>query len=55
MGIDGVVLNWFKNYLDGRSQRVEIDGVLSDLCEIVISIMQGSMYIRTNFISMLHQ
>jgi hypothetical protein len=43
MGIDGVVLNWFKNYLDGRTQRVEIDGVLSDICEIVISIMQGSI------------
>jgi hypothetical protein len=43
MGIDGVVLSWFKNYLDGRTQRVEIDGVLSDICEIVISIMQGSI------------
>jgi hypothetical protein len=29
--------------LSGRSQRVEIDGFLSELCEIAISIMQGSI------------
>jgi hypothetical protein len=43
MGINGVTLKWFENYLSGRSQRVEIDGFLSDLCEIAISIMQGSI------------
>jgi hypothetical protein len=43
MGINFVTLKWFENYLSGRSQRVEIDGFLSDLCEIAISIMQGSI------------
>jgi hypothetical protein len=43
MGINGIAHKWFENYLSGRSQRVEIDGFLSELCEIAISIMQGSI------------
>ena len=30
MGIQGTALEWFKNYLSGRSQKVEINDTLSD-------------------------
>jgi hypothetical protein len=30
MGINGIALQWFTNYLAGRSQKVDIDGTLSD-------------------------
>jgi Reverse transcriptase (RNA-dependent DNA polymerase) len=43
MGIGGVALRWFANYLKGRSQRVEIDGQLSDIEMLTISILQGSI------------
>jgi hypothetical protein len=43
MGINGVALNWFKNYLSGRCQRVEIDGNLSDEQQLDISVIQGSI------------
>jgi hypothetical protein len=43
LGIRGVALKWFKNYLNGRSQKVEIEGHLSDIEYITISILQGSI------------
>jgi hypothetical protein len=43
LGIRGVALRWFTNYLEGRSQRVEIDGKLSDIDYLTISILQGSI------------
>jgi Reverse transcriptase (RNA-dependent DNA polymerase) len=43
LGIRGVALKWFTNYLKGRSQRVEINGNLSDIEYITISILQGSI------------
>jgi hypothetical protein len=43
LGIRGVALRWFTNYLDGRSQKVEIDGCLSDIEYLTISILQGSI------------
>jgi methylaspartate ammonia-lyase len=43
LGIRGVALRWFSSYLEGRSQRVEIDGQLSDVEAITISILQGSI------------
>ena len=30
-GVDGVVLNWFKSYVNNRQQAVEIYNVKSDL------------------------
>jgi hypothetical protein len=33
---------WFTNYLAGRMQKVEINGQLSDIERITISILQGS-------------
>jgi hypothetical protein len=43
MGISGTALNWFKSYLANRSQRVDINGNLSNSRNIKISILQGSI------------
>jgi hypothetical protein len=43
MGINGIALNWFKTYLAGRSQRVDINGNLSDELNLDISVIQGSI------------
>jgi hypothetical protein len=43
MGIKDISLKWFKNYRSGRSQRVEINGVLSESLNLDISVMQGSI------------
>jgi hypothetical protein len=41
LGIGGVALRWFTSYLEGRTQRVDIEGQLSDLESLTISILQG--------------
>ncbi len=43
MGIKDTALNWFKNYLSDRSQKVEINGVFSDPLNLDISVIQGSI------------
>jgi hypothetical protein len=43
MGINGIALSWFKSYLAGRSQRVDINGNLSDELNLDISVIQGSI------------
>jgi hypothetical protein len=43
LGIRGVALRWFTSYLEGRTQRVDIEGELSEIEEITISILQGSI------------
>jgi hypothetical protein len=43
MGIRGIAYNWFKNYLAGCSQFVDINGVHSDALSIEISVIQGSI------------
>jgi hypothetical protein len=43
MGIQGTALEWFKNYLSGRSQKVDINGSLSDSLNLDISVIQGSI------------
>jgi hypothetical protein len=42
MGICGISHQWFKNYLAGRSQYVDINGSKSDPLEIDIRVIQGS-------------
>ena len=42
-GISEMALKWFISYLDGRTQKVEIDGLLSDELPILISVLQGSI------------
>jgi hypothetical protein len=43
MGIRGTALSWFKNYLAGRSQYVDINGTKSDALSLDISVIQGSI------------
>jgi hypothetical protein len=43
LGIGGMEIAWFTNYLAGRTQKVEINGQLSDIERITISILQGSI------------
>jgi hypothetical protein len=43
MGVRGNTYNWFKNYLAGRSQFVDINGNKSENLEINISVIQGSI------------
>jgi hypothetical protein len=43
MGINGTALNWFKSYLSNRTQKVDINGKLSESRKIKISILQGSI------------
>jgi hypothetical protein len=42
-GISGNLLNWFKNYLSGRSQRVDINGLNSGWLSINAGVPQGSI------------
>jgi hypothetical protein len=42
MGVVGIAQEWFKSYLEGRSQCVDIGGALSDFMELAISVIQGS-------------
>ena len=43
LGVSGVVLNWFKSYLDNRSQSVSIDKVTSDRLHLRYGVPQGSV------------
>ena len=42
-GIEGDLLEWIADYLRDRQQRVYIDGVVSDWCNIVAGVPQGSI------------
>ncbi len=42
MGVVDTAHEWFKIYLEGRSQCVDIGGTLSDFMELAISVIQGS-------------
>ena len=41
-GVTGPVLNWFTSYLSNQSQRVSIDGVLSEKFNLDCGVPQGS-------------
>jgi ribonucleases P/MRP protein subunit RPP40 len=43
LGIRRVALKWFTSYLNGRMQKVEIDGQLSEIEQLTISILQRSI------------
>jgi hypothetical protein len=42
-GIRGSALQWFRNYLGGREQVVDVNGSLSQPRDINISVLQGSI------------
>ena len=42
-GVCGSVLNWFKNYLSNRKQRVVLPGITSDWVYILAGVPQGSI------------
>ena len=41
-GVSGTVLDWFASYLSDRSQRVSIDGAMSDKFDLDCGVPQGS-------------
>jgi Reverse transcriptase (RNA-dependent DNA polymerase) len=43
LGIRGIKLSWFKNYLSNRKQFVSINGFSSSLLDILIGVPQGSV------------
>ena len=43
VGISGPLLDWFKDYLTGRSQRVVLDGCTSDQVAVTSCVPQGSI------------
>ena len=42
-GIRGLGLDWLKSYYQGRKQRVNFAGTLSNLLEILLGVLQGSV------------
>jgi len=43
MGINGPAQSWFESYLSGRSQKVLINSVTSDPCDLDISVIQSTL------------
>ena len=42
-GIQGNLLNWSASFLQGRTQRVLVDGALSDPCPVLSGVPQGTV------------
>ena len=42
-GVGGRVYDWIKNWLNGREQRVILNGKYSDWCYVLSGIPQGSV------------
>ena len=40
--IRGTVLSWLQSFLCGRTHRTRIDGVVSDVAQIISGVVQGS-------------
>jgi hypothetical protein len=44
LGIRGTALQWFTSYLQGRQQKIDINGNLSSSRPLDISVLQCSMF-----------
>jgi len=42
-GLSDKVLEWFRSYLEQRSQRVSVHGILSDIQILLYGVPQGSV------------
>ena len=49
MGIRGLTLDWFKNYLTDRKQFVNINGASSNLLNSTIGFLRGLSLARFSF------
>ena len=49
-GITGTLLDWFKDYLSDRKQRIVIPGVTSDWSFIKAGVPQGSILVPLLFL-----
>ena len=43
LGVRDTALQWFKSYLSNRKQQVDINGTFSELKNLPISVLQGSI------------
>ena len=43
LGITGIELEWFKDYLSNRKQCVDLDGVQSEWIDVQLGVPQGSI------------
>jgi len=42
-GLSGKLIEWFRHYLEQRSQRVSVHGILSDIQFLLSGVPQGSV------------
>ena len=42
-GIRGELLNWIKNYLSNRTQKVIVEGKISDSITVILEVPQGTV------------
>ena len=40
-GLGGAVLSWFVSYVTHRSQRITVDGMMSDVFDLYSGVSQG--------------
>ena len=54
-GIRGDLLQWAQSFLTNCTQRVLVDGTSSSPCSVTLGVPQGSLTVRSSFISYLHK
>jgi len=41
-GVHGTVLSWLQSFLCGHTHRTRIDGIVSDIAQLISGVVQGS-------------